>query len=94
MQEVSLLHNTFSCLFVRFFLYIVIQLSDDTYASLLSVMADIQYLKVTYTMLIMEGDLILKHLFLNQPNTHTCNPGQKYWRENRKKKPTFSCYKN
>lgn len=57
MQAVSLLHNTFSCFFVCF-LCIVIQLSDDTYASLLSVMADIQYLKVTYIMLIKEGELI------------------------------------
>lgn len=60
----------FVCLFF-FYIYIVIQLSDDTYASLLSVMADIQYIKVTYTMLIKEGDLILKHLFLNQPHTPT-----------------------
>lgn len=34
-------------LFFFLFFLIVIQLSDDTFASLLSVMADIQYLKVT-----------------------------------------------
>ena len=40
------------------FVLIVIQLSDDTYASLLSVMADIQYLKVTYTKHRSKGDTI------------------------------------
>ena len=56
--EICYLYIQSIFLFVCFFVLIVIQLSDDTYASLLSVMADIQYLKVIYTKLIKEGDLI------------------------------------
>ena len=54
----------------------MIQLSDDTYASLLSVMADIQYLKVTYVMLIKEGDLALITCLVM--TKHTFNLGQNY----------------
>ena len=71
----------------------MIQLSDDTYASLLSVMADIQYLKVTYTMLIKEGELIFQELVF-KTTKHTYNPGQKYWRENGKKHLHFPVIQN